>query len=242
MVKHLGKEIDLTSVNFNGILPCAVSMAVHLSDWRVSVYQESLSEESQKKIMESCSCILALDETKSKVLESMQSKMARIVPNLTAIVGGHIAAKLLGLARGSSELVNMPACNLQNLGAKKSRNLSFETTTYFFGVIFESEIVQSNPPVLRKEVCRLLAQKCSLAAQVDYMQGNVNFGGILLNEIREKIDILKRAHPPSQPKPIVISINIPRKKLGGQRHRKGKEKNVLSRLLRVIRANALWTT
>ena len=73
----------------------------------------------------------------------------------------------------------MPECNLQNLGRRKSKNLagySFAPSSSF-GVIHESKIIRSSPPLLHKAItCHLAAQKCLLAAGVDYMQGDVNFG------------------------------------------------------------------
>lgn len=103
----------------------------------------------------------------------------------------------------------MPTCNLQKLNAKRYKNLVgylVATTTCFFGVIFESKIVQTNPLLLCKEIC------CSLATQV-YMQGDANFGKILANEMRDKIETLKKPSLSFQREPIVI----PREKKGDRR-------------------------
>ena len=45
--------------------------------------------------------------------------MHKIAPNLSAILGTEIAAKLMGVAGGIRALSQIPACNIQVLGAKK---------------------------------------------------------------------------------------------------------------------------
>ena len=92
-----------------------------------------------------------------------------IAPNLSAIAGSAVAAKLMGTAGGLFSLAKMPACNVQLLGTKKKNLAGFSTTTSQFrlGYLQQTKIFQSMPPALRMRACRLLAAKSTLAAQVD---------------------------------------------------------------------------
>ena len=47
------------------------------------------------------------------ILKLVQLKMHHIAPNLSAAVGSEIAAKLMGVAGGLTNLSKMPACNVQ---------------------------------------------------------------------------------------------------------------------------------
>ena len=47
---------------------------------------------------------IELAETKRKIFEYVESRMAFIAPNLSAIIGANIAAKLLGAAGGLTNL------------------------------------------------------------------------------------------------------------------------------------------
>jgi len=49
------------------------------------------------------------------------ARMHRVAPNLAALVGTAVAARLVGAAGGLQALARMPACNLQVLGAKRGR-------------------------------------------------------------------------------------------------------------------------
>ena len=57
--------------------------------------------------------ILALDSDKAAILRLVQLRMHRIAPNLSSAVGTEIAARLMGVAGGLSQLSKMPACNVQ---------------------------------------------------------------------------------------------------------------------------------
>lgn len=70
-----------------------------------------------------------LDSLKNKVLEFLEISMEFIAPNISAIVGSSIAAKLIGTAGGIAELAKMPSCDLQRLrlGVERVKNsLDFE--------------------------------------------------------------------------------------------------------------------
>jgi U4/U6 small nuclear ribonucleoprotein PRP31 len=48
-----------------------------------------------------------------QILNFVESKMNKVAPNLSAVVGTEIAAKLMGVAGGLLALSSMPACNVQ---------------------------------------------------------------------------------------------------------------------------------
>lgn len=47
-----------------------------------------------------------------QIFTYVSSRMNMLAPNLSAIVGTTVAAKLLGVAGGLSALAKMPACNV----------------------------------------------------------------------------------------------------------------------------------
>ncbi len=46
--------------------------------------------------------------------------MTKVAPNLSAVVGSEVAAKLMGVAGGLLALSRMPACNVQVRGEVSS--------------------------------------------------------------------------------------------------------------------------
>jgi hypothetical protein len=77
--------------------------------------------------------------------------------------------------------------------------------------------------------CRLVAGKSTLAARVDFTRGDhtAKTGINLREEIRKKIEKWQEPPPPKQPKPLPVPDSDPKKKRGGRRLRKMKERWVL---------------
>lgn len=75
----------------------------------------------------------------------------------------------MGAAGGLSVLANMPACNIQRLGAENKNLAGFSTATSkcFVSYIERAEIFQSTPHYLRTHASRLASAKLTLAARLD---------------------------------------------------------------------------
>ncbi|XP_022966885.1 U4/U6 small nuclear ribonucleoprotein Prp31 homolog [Cucurbita maxima] len=226
VVKKIGNEMDLTLVDLEGLLPSAVIMVVSVTASTTS--GKPLPEEILQKTIDACDRALALDSAKKMVLNFVESRMGYIAPNLSAIVGSAVAAKLMGTAGGLASLAKMPACNVQLLGAKKKNLAGFSTATSQFrlGYIEQTEIFQSTPPHLKMRACRLVSAKSTLAARVDSTRGDPTgkTGRVFKDEILKKIEKWQEPPPAKQPKPLPVPDSEPKKKRGGRRLRKMKER------------------
>ncbi|KAL9668533.1 hypothetical protein QQ045_006067 [Rhodiola kirilowii] len=235
VVKKIGNETDLTLVDLEGILPSAIIMVVSITASTTS--GKPLQEVNLQKTIDACDRALALDEAKKKVLDFVESRMGYIAPNLSAIVGSAVAAKLMGTAGGLSSLAKMPACNVQLLGAKKKNLAGFSTATsqLRIGYIEQTEIFQMTPPLLAMRACRLVAAKSTLAARVDSTCGDPTgkTGRNLKEEIQNKIAKWQEPPPAKQPKPLPVPDSEPKKKRGGRRLRKMKEKYAITHLMKL---------
>ncbi|CAH9087817.1 unnamed protein product [Cuscuta epithymum] len=226
VVKKIGNEMDLTLVDLEGLLPSAIIMVVSVT--ASTTNGKPLPEDVLQKTLEACDRAFTLDLSKKKVLDFVESRMGYIAPNLSAIVGSAVAAKLMGIAGGLSSLAKMPACNVQLLGAKRKNLAGFSTAAsqYRIGYLEQTEIFQTTPPSLKMRACRLLAAKSTLAARVDSTRGDPTgkTGRSLLEEIRKKIEKWQEPPPAKQPKPLPVPDSEPKKKRGGRRLRKMKER------------------
>ncbi|KAH9324645.1 hypothetical protein KI387_004823, partial [Taxus chinensis] len=236
VVKKIGNETDLTLVDLEGLLPSAIIMVVSITASTTS--GKPLSEENLQKTLDACDRALNLDEARKMVLEYVESRMGNIAPNLSAIVGSAVAAKLMGTAGGLTSLAKIPACNVQLLGAKKKTLAGFSNATsqLHVGFIEQTEIFQKTPPALRMRACRLLAAKATLAARVDSTRGDPTgkTGRTIREEIRKKIDKWQEPPPAKQPKPLPVPDSESKKKRGGRRLRKMKERYLFCQCTRRI--------
>lgn len=142
--------------------------------------------------------------------------MGYIAPNLSAIVGSAVAAKLMGTAGGLSALAEMPGCNIHCLGAKKKNLAGFSTATSQcrVGYIEQAEIFHSTPPFLRMRACRLVSAKSRLAARFDSIRIDPTgkTGRAFRDEIHRKIEKWQEPPPAKQPKPLPVPDFKPNKK------------------------------
>lgn len=227
-VKELGNQVDQAKMNENlsKFLTQATIMIVSVS--ASTTQGQNLTDEELQRVIEACLIAFNLSENKQTILSYVESRMTFIAPNLSIIVGASTAAKLMGMAGGLTNLTKMPSCNILLLGAQKKFLGGFSSTTArpHAGAIFFSKIVQDCQPEFRVRVARLVACKVTLAARVDSFhespQGEQ--GQQLLAEIQKRIEKLTEPPPVKAVKALPPPIDPGRKKRGGRRHRKMKER------------------
>lgn len=234
-VKELGNNILENSKNstvLQEILTSATIMVVSVTS--STTQGQLLSDEEMKTVMEAAEMAVELNEFKRQIHEYVESRMTFIAPNLSIIVGASTAAKLMGTAGGLTKLSGMPACNVMLLGSQKRTLSGFSTTSVLphTGYIYYSDIVQKSPPDLRKKAARLVAAKCSLASRVDsfHESQDGSVGDRLLADIEGKLDKLQEPPPVKTVKPLPAPIEQSKKKRGGRRARKMKERLGLSEM------------
>ncbi len=133
-----------------------------------------------------------LRDSLDKYLEKMVKKE---MPNLHALLGHVLAARLLAAAGSLEKLAKMPASTIQLLGAEKAlfRFLRSKEKTKppKHGIIFLHPFVSRAPKKKRGKIARLLAAKLAVAARMDYYTKEDN-GKELKRELEEKIkEVLK---------------------------------------------------
>mmetsp|Transcript_20589 Transcript_20589/g.49016 ORF Transcript_20589/g.49016 Transcript_20589/m.49016 type:complete len:497 (-) Transcript_20589:41-1531(-) len=226
VVKAIGNASDITEVNLDGILPSATIMVVSVTASTTS--GKELSESDLAKTLEACELALTMDRDKQEIAKFVESRMGSAAPNMCAAIGSEVAAKLMGVAGGLINLSKMPACNIQVLGAKRKNLEGFSTAAAqpHQGFIYNAEIIQRTPPPLRPRACRLVGGKVALLARMDaYGQDPSGSGGQRLREeMEKKIEKWQEPPPAKIEKPLPVPDQEPKKKRGGRRLRKMKER------------------
>ncbi|OCT70772.1 hypothetical protein XELAEV_18037696mg [Xenopus laevis] len=227
-VKELGNNLDKCKNNENlqQILTNATIMVVSVT--ASTTQGQQLTDEELERIEEACDMALELNQSKHRIYEYVESRMSFIAPNLSIIVGASTAAKIMGIAGGLTNLSKMPACNVMLLGAQRKTLTGFSSTSVLphTGYIYHSEIVQSLPSDLHRKAARLVSAKCTLASRVDSFHENPEgkIGYDLKEEIERKFDKWQEPPPVKQVKPLPAPLDGQRKKRGGRRYRKMKER------------------
>ncbi|XP_028396045.1 U4/U6 small nuclear ribonucleoprotein Prp31-like [Dendronephthya gigantea] len=233
-VQLLDNELEVANVDLTEILPPATKMVVSVT--ASTTQGEHLEHDELERVMEACQMALDLVDAKAKIFEYVESQMSFIAPNTSWIVGATAAAKLMGSAGGLTGLSKMPACNVMLLGAQKKTLTGFSSAAILphTGHIYHCDLVQSLPPDFRKKGARLVAAKCTLAARVDSFHESVDgsMGRGLFEDIEQKFEKWQEPPPLKEAKPLPRPDEAPKKKRGGRRVRKMKEKSAVTELRR----------
>jgi nucleolar protein 56 len=125
-----------------------------------------------------------------------------VAPNMTAVVGASLSARLISIAGSLNNLAKMPASTLQVLGAEKAlfRSLKTGARPPKHGVIFQHTAIHQAPRWQRGKIARALSGKLTIAARVDAFHGDF-IGEKLRNDVSKKVDDIKNRYktPPTPP-------------------------------------------
>ncbi len=161
-------------------------------------------------------------KTRDKIEKYLEELLGEVAPNITAIVGPKLAARLIAKAGGIKKLSMFPASTIQLLGAEKALFLALRKGRKppKHGIIFQHPFVSQSPKVIRGRVARILAGKLTIAARVDAFGGEF-IGDKLLEEVKEKVDLLRAQAPKLREKKIEVKPKkrVPRKKKRKRRRR-----------------------
>jgi nucleolar protein 56 len=146
-------------------------------------------------IIELAASIAGLYDNKNRISLNIEEYMNNNFPNLSAVAGAHIGARLLAIAGSSKKLASMPSSTVQVLGAEKAlfKHLKGNASSPKHGVIFQHPLVKESPWWLRGKIARALASKISIAVRMDYYSGK--FDEDIARDLYMKVDDLQKKYP-----------------------------------------------
>ncbi|MEM0026311.1 MAG: C/D box methylation guide ribonucleoprotein complex aNOP56 subunit [Ignisphaera sp.] len=155
-----------------------------------------LSEMDMSIIQTVANIWLELFELRQKLTDYITQVMKEVAPNVTALVGPLLGARLLSLAGSLEELAKLPASTVQVLGAEKAlfRALRTGGKPPKHGVIFQFPEIRKAPKWQRGKISRALATKLSIAARIDFFTGRY-VGEELKQKLMERIEEIKKLYP-----------------------------------------------
>jgi nucleolar protein 56 len=144
-----------------------------------------ISEKNLKIVQSMAKQMLELHDLRKNLEEHVESEMEIVAPNLSAILGHAVGARILGRAGSLSRLASMPASTIQVIGAEKAlfRSLKTGAQPPKHGILFQHTLVHAAPRWQRGKIARAIAAKAVIAARVDV------YGEGLNKTLLEKLDV-----------------------------------------------------
>jgi len=162
----------------------------------------AMSDEDLSSIQALAKSTYDILKTRDKMESSIQKKMREEAPNLSAIAGPVIGARLISLAGGLGRLAGMPTSTVQLLGAEKAmfRHLKDKSRPPKHGVIFQHPEIHKAPFWIRGKIARALAGKISIAVRVDFY-GGADISKELASSLEKRIAEIRKRYPNPPKKP-----------------------------------------
>ncbi|KAH9905616.1 Nop domain-containing protein [Xylariomycetidae sp. FL2044] len=172
------------------IAKAKISMGREISD----VDMENISTFAKK--------VVSLTEYRRTLYAYLVEKMSTVAPNLAALIGEVVAARLIQKAGSLTNLAKYPASTLQILGAEKAlfRALKTKGNTPKFGLIYHSTYIGRANQKDKGRISRYLANKCSIASRIDNFaeQPSKKFGEVLRQQVEDRLEFYATGKQPTK--------------------------------------------
>jgi len=147
-----------------------------------------------------CDRVVALFEYRRALYEYLVNKMKIVAPNLAALIGEQVGARLINHAGSLTNLAKYPASTVQILGAEKAlfRALKTKSNTPKYGLIFHSSFIGKAGAKNKGRISRYLANKASIASRIDCFSDapTTKFGEGLRAQVEERLAFYETGKAP----------------------------------------------
>lgn len=159
-----------------------------------------ISEIDMVNIEEFAERVINLADFRQLLHGYLVERMDACAPNLTALLGEQVGARLIAHAGSLTNLAKYPASTVQILGAEKAlfRALKTKGNTPKYGLIFHSSFIGRAGTKNKGRISRYLANKCSLASRIDCFSDEPtdSYGLKLKEQVEERLEFYKSGKPP----------------------------------------------
>jgi len=146
--------------------------------------------------------VVELVEYRKELTEYLRSKMKAVAPNLAALIGDVVGARLISHAGSITNLAKYPASTVQILGAEKAlfRALKKKGNTPKYGLIFHSTFIGRAAQKNKGRISRYLANKASIASRLDCFseEPNAIVGQVLKQQVEDRLNFFETGVTPKK--------------------------------------------
>eukprot|EP00285_Hemiselmis_virescens_P017844 CAMPEP_0173379464 /NCGR_PEP_ID=MMETSP1356-20130122/2400_1 /TAXON_ID=77927 ORGANISM="Hemiselmis virescens, Strain PCC157" /NCGR_SAMPLE_ID=MMETSP1356 /ASSEMBLY_ACC=CAM_ASM_000847 /LENGTH=500 /DNA_ID=CAMNT_0014332801 /DNA_START=206 /DNA_END=1708 /DNA_ORIENTATION=- len=181
-----------------------------------------VSEVDMANVLTFADRVINLEEYRQRLREYLNSRMHSVAPNLSALVGEVVGARLISHAGSLTNLAKYPASTVQILGAEKAlfRALKTKGNTPKYGLIFHSSFIGRASQKNKGRISRYLANKCTIASRIDCFSETLSsvFGTKLKEQVEERLAFYDSGVPPRK------NIDVMREAMSASGEKKKKKK------------------
>ena len=146
--------------------------------------------------------VVELSKYREDLYDYLQARMHSVAPNLSALIGEIVGARLISHSGSLVNLAKCPASTIQILGAEKAlfRALKTRSNTPKYGIIFHSSFIGRAGLKNKGRISRYLANKCSIASRLDsFSEEPTDWYGLKMKEqVEQRLNFYETGVPPQK--------------------------------------------
>jgi nucleolar protein 56 len=188
LVYKLGSKENFTQENLKKLEIPKVKVE-HIVKASKTSMGADLTETDLSQIQTLCKNVMELYDLRDSLESYLDNTMKEVAPNIKALVGSLLGARLIAIAGGLTNLARRPASTIQVLGAEKAlfRSLKTGTRPPKHGIIFQHAYLHEAKKWQRGKIARALAGKIAIAARTDAFGGRY-IGDELKADLEKRIE------------------------------------------------------
>jgi len=153
-----------------------------------------LKEEDIRTLQDYAKSLKELYVLRKNIEKYLEKIVPEEMPNLNALLGSVLTARILALAGSLEKLAKMPSSSIQLLGAERSlfkflRNKKIKKPPKF-GLLFIHPDISTSKRELQGKIARLLSSKLTIAARADFYTKK-DMSKELLEGYKKKLKVIK---------------------------------------------------
>lgn len=167
VIQAMGMRTNAADTDLSDVLPEEIEGAVKAAA-EISMGTE-ITEEDLENIQALAEQVVGFTEYRAQLSSYLTARMQAIAPNLTALVGELVGARLIAHSGSLMNLAKSPASTIQILGAEKAlfRALKTKHDTPKYGLIYHASLIGQATGKNKGKIARVLATKAALGLRVD---------------------------------------------------------------------------
>jgi len=220
-VLAIGESMPTLSTLSQAGLP--ESLAQKIVSETESDVESPLSAQNLAPILRTARSVKEMLQTRQELEEYVETAMRSVAPNITALVGPMVGARLISAAGSLGELAQKPSSTIQVLGAERAlfRSLRTGASPPKHGIIFQVPLIYSAPYWQRGKIARALAGKLAIAARLDAFDGP-DMSATLTQRLEKRVQEIRQQYPEAPTRPRTPKQHTTkRKRPRGRRGRRG---------------------
>ena len=171
---------------------------------------QDISELDMINIVNFAGRVVELHQYRADLHEYLKTKMIRVAPNLSTLIGEMVGARLISHAGSLTNLSKYPASTVQILGAEKAlfRALKTKGNTPKYGLIFHSSFIGRASQKNKGRISRYLANKASIASRIDSFSDEPTtlYGQKLREQVEERLEFYNSGKAPKKNIDVMTAV------------------------------------